>query len=59
MGRVLQAKPKGYKAYLISTIVDPLPQFIHTKNGYKAYLISTIVDFDGQENYDFMAIKPI
>ena len=33
----------GYKAYVISTIVDPV-RYIMQDGGYKAYVISTIVD---------------
>ncbi|SER04050.1 hypothetical protein SAMN05444375_12121 [Segatella baroniae B14] len=35
----------GYKAYLISTIVDKIWTYFFIGFGYKAYLISTIVDY--------------
>ena len=54
-----QALSEGYKANLISTIVDYRSQNTPLLLGYKANLISTIVDILHQLCLLVWAIKPI
>ena len=57
MGVLFEKPQEGYKANLISTIVDGWMARLR-EEGYKANLISTIVDLQLQLIM-FLAIKPI
>ena len=46
----------GYKAYVISTIVD-CSCFLLCTSGYKAYVISTIVDVRYGDSLDVLGYK--